>query len=74
MTIKSSSRIMYLYFLTHGKVLRFYELSFFFYVFDFNVKPFLWCFVKNKRKKQKTFLNFDEKIYILYIISNGNDG
>ena len=42
--------------------------------FDFNVKPFLWCFVKNKRKKQKTFLNFDEKIYILYIISNGNDG
>lgn len=41
--------------------------------FDFNVKPFLWCFVKNKRKNRK-LLNFDEKIYILYIISNGNDG
>ena len=46
---------MYLYFLTHGKVLRFYELSFSSMFFDFNVKPFLWCFVKNKRKKQKTF-------------------
>lgn len=65
---------MYLYFLTHGKVLRFYELSFSSMFFDFNVKPFLWCFVKKQKKKTENFLNFDEKIYILYIISNGNDG
>ena len=31
-------------------------------------------FRQKQKKKQKTFLNFDEKIYILYIISNGNDG
>jgi hypothetical protein len=31
-------------------------------------------FRQKQKKKTENFLNFDEKIYILYIISNGNDG
>lgn len=65
---------MYLYFFTHGKVLRFYELFFFLLCFLILMLNHSYGVSSKTKEKTENFLNFDEKIYILYIISNGNDG